>query len=341
MGPPQRRGDGNSVKTRDVGILGIGMAIGLTSAAIFGVGRNSNFVCPMEFGADKSQEIVTASTKKGSHRKQPLFLPTGMNPIYSYYGKLDHLTDPIPTTWWLETSDKHKDDKTGSWFSQHGQDVAVAKFFNFKRDGFFVDLAANDAVWASNTFSLEQNFGWKGICIEPNPQYWYRLSFRNCNVVGAIVGGSDNVEVDVVLGQAHQGPYGGIVGEDFDNKQQPKKKENSGKRYTIALSTVLEMFDAPQVIDYLSLDVEGAETFIMREFPFDRYQFRCMTVERPKDELKSLFAKNGYKHVLNFQRGDTLWAHESVYEEGKKFTSMNPNEITHHKVDESSMPGFT
>jgi hypothetical protein len=36
---------------------------------------------------------------------------------------------------------------------------------------FFVDLAANHAVDLSNSLFLEQN-GWKGICIEGNPQYW-------------------------------------------------------------------------------------------------------------------------------------------------------------------------
>ena len=77
--------------------------------------------------------------------------------VFLDFGKLDHLSSKIPTEWWLETSPAHKNNRNGKWFAQHGQDVAVAKFFNFKRNGFFVDLAANDAVWASNTFSLEQN----------------------------------------------------------------------------------------------------------------------------------------------------------------------------------------
>jgi hypothetical protein len=197
-----------------MGILAVGVALGVTAAVISGVG---SIYAHVNCAADVMAIQATTST---SH--QAAFFPPGMNPIYSYYGKFNHLADEIPTTWWLETSEKHKD-RFGAWFSQHGQDVAVAKFFNFKRDGFFVDLAANDAVWASNTFSLEQNFGWKGICIEANPQYWYRLSFRNCHVVGGIVGGTNNVEVDVILGQAHHGPYGGIVGDDFDNKKITKK----------------------------------------------------------------------------------------------------------------------
>jgi hypothetical protein len=256
---------------------------------------------------------------------------------------MDHITEPIPEKWWLETSPKHKDNKQGSWFSQHGQDVAVAKFLNFRRNGYFVDLAANDAVWASNTFSLEQNFGWTGICIEANSQYWYRLSFRkNCHVVGAIVGGRENnVEIEVKLGEAHHGPFGGIVGEAFDNKVGgKKKKKGKKKRYTVSLETILKTFDAPKVIDFLSLDVEGAETYIMKDFPFDEYRFLVMTVERPKEELLAILEKNGYKKVIDIKAGDTLWAHESVYEEGKQYVDASRQEISDHRV-RSPMPGFS
>ena len=61
--------------------------------------------------------------------------------------------------------------------------------YNRSREKFFVDLASNDAVTSSNTLLLEQN-NWRGLCIEPNPIYWYRLaSYRTCSVIGAMVGG--------------------------------------------------------------------------------------------------------------------------------------------------------
>jgi hypothetical protein len=65
-----------------------------------------------------------------------------------------------------------------------------------------------------------------------------------------------------------------------------------------SLEAILEMFDTPKVTDYLSLDVEGAEDYIMKDFPLDKYQFLCLTVERPKGVLKALLDKHGYKHVL-------------------------------------------
>lgn len=340
----QRQGRAfSSLGSRDGLMLCIGAVVG---GFIIGSIMCSQGMIPSKCPHETKKAAVSASTEESeasresrsgdSTGKEAKFLPEGMNPIYSYYGKMDHMFHDIPTDRWLQPSSKHQT-RDALWFSQHGQDVAVAQFLNFERNGFFVDLAANEAVWASNTFALEQNFGWSGICIEPNPQYWYRLSFRNCHVVGAIVGGrTSNVEVDVQLGEAHHGPVGGIVGDQFDNKKLYKKSDDvdqtSYKRFTVALATVLEMFQAPHIIDYLSLDVEGAETYILRDFPFDKYQFRAMTIERPDEELRKILAENGYLHVFDLKRGDTLWAHKSEYDESKQFNDAQKKNIDSHRV---------
>ena len=55
------------------------------------------------------------------------------------------------------------------YFGNKNQDQwAVKEVFNFKKDGFFLDLAAADGLHQNNTFFLEKRLGWNGICIEPN-----------------------------------------------------------------------------------------------------------------------------------------------------------------------------
>jgi hypothetical protein len=253
----------------------------------------------------------------------------GWKSIHVFYGDRSHLTNAIPETFWLqELASTHP--ATGKWFSQHGQDVAVQQVLNFKKDGFFVDLASNDAVWASNTFALESNFHWRGICIEANPFYWYRLSFRsNCHVVGAIAGKEHMEDVQVTLGSAKgSGPFGGIVGSDFDNKKSQKAEH----RFTVKLQTILQLWDAPKVIDYLSLDVEGAETFIMKDFSWSEYTFLCLTIERPSDELQGILTANGYHKVFDIKRGDTLWVHTSIRDQAVANLAKNPDDIKNHAV---------
>ena len=175
---------------------------------------------------------------------------------------------------------------------------------------YFVDLAANDAIDLSNTFKLEQ-MGWDGLCIEPNPVYWYRLSHRKCAVAGAFVGGNTDLQqVNVSLSFTS----GGIIGDEFDNKE--KRKQTKEKRFTVSIKSLFQKFNVPQRIDYFSLDVEGAEELIMKDFPFDDYTVHFATVERPKPELQKLLKDHDYHFVMQIvDWGETLWAHGSVLKE--------------------------
>jgi hypothetical protein len=50
-----------------------------------------------------------------------------------------------------------------TWFSQVYQDETIASLLNHKLDGYFIDLAANDAIKLSNTVGLERNLNWNGM----------------------------------------------------------------------------------------------------------------------------------------------------------------------------------
>ncbi|CAJ1964949.1 unnamed protein product [Cylindrotheca closterium] len=173
---------------------------------------------------------------------------------------------------------------------------------------YFVDLAANDPIQLSNTLLLEKK-GWHGLCVEPNPMYWYRLAHRQCDVAAAFVGSrQDQNKVTVSLTNKE---FGGIVGDGMDNKDHSKVETE--QRYTISLKSIFDDFGVPKSIDYLSLDVEGAEELIMRDFPYESYTIHFLTVERPKPELQTILKSNGYQFVMMLiYWGETLWVHESV-----------------------------
>jgi hypothetical protein len=189
-----------------------------------------------------------------------------------------------------------------------------------KTGGYFVDLAANDATFFSNSYTLETRYQWNGLCIEANPKYWHGLASRpRCQVVGAVVGHTTMKQVDFTYkpsGDAFSlrdgGLYGGIVDPDFDNKQTDKEGYVTESRYTVTLVDLFERFNVPHVIDYLSLDVEGAESYIMKDFPFDDYVIKIMTIERPKDDLKELLDKYGYLFLQKISKwGETIYCHKS------------------------------
>jgi hypothetical protein len=107
-----------------------------------------------------------------------------------------------------------QDTKTGKWFSQVKQDSLIIGLLRNKRQGFFIDLAANEARKLSNTYALERSFGWEGLCIEPNPEYWFDLSrFRTCKIVAAVVGRDRMEEIKF----NYRGVYGGITRDGFSS----------------------------------------------------------------------------------------------------------------------------
>jgi hypothetical protein len=55
---------------------------------------------------------------------------------------------------------------------------------------------------------------------------------------------------------------------------------------TCTLEEILRACNAPTIIDYMSLDTEGSELIILSVFPFNRYQFRALTIEHNFSEPK-------------------------------------------------------
>ena len=52
-------------------------------------------------------------------------------------------------------------------FGQLKQDFLALQYLKFKKNGYFVDIGANDGKTLSNTYMLERDYNWTGICVEP------------------------------------------------------------------------------------------------------------------------------------------------------------------------------
>jgi FkbM family methyltransferase len=177
---------------------------------------------------------------------------------------------------------------------------------------FFLDVAANDAREISNSYALDIHYGWHGICMEPNPAYWYdhsRYRSRNSILVAAVAGNHSNPN-EAIAFQYNNKAFGGIVG--FDNKDTAHPSQIE---HTISLSKVLQRFNAPSVIDFFSFDVEGAEFYGLSDFQFDTYRFRIICVERPSEPLQELLRSQGYVFVSTIAHfGEQLWMHQVEYQ---------------------------
>jgi FkbM family methyltransferase len=173
------------------------------------------------------------------------------------------------------------------YYSQAGQDEWVVKFFNEKKNGFFLDIGAHNGIDINNTYYLEKNLDWSGICIEADPVIFEDLK-NNRNSICVNCAASDSVG------------YIKFSQDGFSGKINELTGTVDVKSNTIA--NILRDNNAPKIIDYISLDVEGYESKVLSKFPFDEYEFIIMTVEhnlyigntKNKEEIKEILLKNGY-----------------------------------------------
>jgi FkbM family methyltransferase len=183
--------------------------------------------------------------------------------------------------------------------SQWGQDLWVLEKTAYKRQGFFVEFGASDGVRLSNTYLLEKEFEWKGLCAEPNPEFFAKLAKnRSCVVSPDCISGQSGQVLRFLLADE----YGGIV--DFCNDMHDTKRQayhELGKEITLrtlSLHDFLSKHSAPHTIDYLSLDTEGSEYEILSHFPFEKWDVRIISVEHNfapiRDKIYTLLASIGY-----------------------------------------------
>ncbi len=187
--------------------------------------------------------------------------------------------------------------------SQLGQDLWALARSNYKRGGYFVEFGATDGVLLSNSYLLERDFDWTGICAEPNPAMYAKLQKnRRCTVADACIGPRTGEEVAFVAADV----YGGIEKWAFDDSHADKRDAyrragNTLTMTTISLNDLLVKLGAPRSIDYLSIDTEGSEFEILSTFPFSEWQVRLVTVEHNysanREPIRKLMEGFGYRRT--------------------------------------------
>ena len=209
--------------------------------------------------------------------------------------------------WQLKESER---DRPNTWHSDFGQDKYVRELFGGKRGGFFIDLAANNPIHSSNSRALERDYGWSGLCIEPNPYYHAPLAKkRSCRLVVCAVSETEG------MAKFHfNGPSGGLIEGNTDNQQRVGGKASAklGSIQTMRFATILQRLSAPTEIDYLSLDVEGAESLVMSSFPWATHRIRVLSIERPKPGLVRELQQHQYGYHCSLGRAawhDEIWVH--------------------------------
>jgi len=208
-------------------------------------------------------------------------------------------------------------------YSYQGQDLFVLEALGGLRGGFFLDSGASNGVKGSNTKLLESSFGWTGICVEPNDDLYEQLRrSRTCVCLNCCLYDREG-EVEFFETAS---VYGGILGE-YDPGFLRFVKETVGldptkdvvptaRKQAHTVGSILRRYHAPPIIDYWSLDTEGSELAILRDFPYDEYVVRVLTVEHnyfsDREPIRALLEAHGYARVWSLGIDDCyVWHGET------------------------------
>ncbi len=179
-------------------------------------------------------------------------------------------------------------------------------------DGFFLDVGSASGEVISNSKILEDR-GWKGICIDPFPS---DMENRSCALFEDVIFSRNGEKVEFRVA----GDLGGI-GAFMDRWKDHTEEAEVVEFTTVTLDEILERAGAPEFINYMSLDIEGAELEALKGLSLYRYRFGAITIEHnfeePKrTEIRKLLEENGYTLVRNIQQDDWFLNNQLLAERG-------------------------
>jgi FkbM family methyltransferase len=191
------------------------------------------------------------------------------------------------------------------FYSQQDEDKYIIQYILKDKinDGVFLELGACDGLLYSNTKMLEDHFGFKGILIEPLPNYYKELEKNRSNTetYNYVI---SNSEEEYINFSGHNAEAG--ISNLLNNKPHPSYKLPNKKLKDILTQSSFNY------IDIFILDVEGAELEVLKSIDFNTFDIYCIFFEahsnQPEKNKKvgNLLTKKGFIYK-DRQRGNEVW----------------------------------
>ncbi|QIK38603.1 FkbM family methyltransferase [Caldichromatium japonicum] len=211
------------------------------------------------------------------------------------------------------------------YYSQHGQDQYLHKtLFPNRRDGFFIEFGALDGLLDSNTLFFEQQLGWSGILIEPNPDAFALLKRHRpaCQLENIAISDENGMLPFIKIA----GNFYGWSGLECNLEPQHRQRIEQYIQPQEIHRIMVEVHDLYWLVDkyglthvdLISIDTEGTEERIMRAFPWQRLTVSVFCIENNFDNynISDLMANHGYIKTARIGTDD-IFVHRSLMPSGR------------------------
>jgi FkbM family methyltransferase len=191
-------------------------------------------------------------------------------------------------------------DEDPRW-TQGFEELIIRDFFGAREGGVFLDVGCHLPRNGSTTYYLESRLNWTGLGIDAQGQFapLWKKNRPNSIFVAKAVTDTDGETLTLYLA-ATTASLEKWAMEIFVSDPQEVQVE------TITLNTLLEK-QAIEKIDFLSIDIDGAEIGALEGFDIQRYKPELCAVEAVRPELvKAYFSANGYELIEKYSKVDKL-----------------------------------
>ena len=210
--------------------------------------------------------------------------------------------------------------KGGKFDSIHNLDQELLNYLNYQ-DGFFVELGANDGITQSNSLYFEKKKNWRGVLIEPVPNNFIKCvkNRSGSNKIYCCACTSfDYKEKFVEMTYSNLMSIASNLESDIPDI---KEHASSGRIYLAkgeetftfgalakTLNAVLIDAGAPQLMDLLSLDVEGAEIGVLKGLDHQHFRFKYILTEcRDSQKMIRFLDEHNYELLHQLSAFDYLF----------------------------------
>jgi len=202
--------------------------------------------------------------------------------------------------------------KVKQFYSQHLQDEWLEKnTFKGYKNGIFVDVGAHDGKKLNNTLYFEVENNWTGINIEPIETVYKQLlkNRRNCINLNIAID-ENNGYSDFIINNGYTEMLSGLK-KCYDNRHLDRMKSEisqfGGETKTVkvitqTLETIFDKYNIKNV-NYLSIDVEGAEYNVIKSINFNKVFIDVIGFENNYSDVSDKIIKyletKDYKIIYN------------------------------------------
>lgn len=185
-------------------------------------------------------------------------------------------------------------------YSQEGEDMILRRIFEMQSKGFYVDVGAHHPKRFSNTYFFYEK-GWNGINVDAMPgsmKLFDNIRPRDINIETPI-----SNEKQVLTYYAFNEPA--LNGFSKEISEARDRLNNYKIEFTkdIETSTLEEFLDenlpSNQVIDFLSIDVEGLDFDVIKSINIKKFRPRVILVEILGSSLSDLQQDSIYKFLID------------------------------------------